>query len=308
MLNNSIRFVARLRPTQPIRHFSQSRLVFQEKSSNINDFPWLVNRSPPRIAKYPYIQAPTSFGWMNILPASIQHRLSVWLASRTVHLNTGASYFPEQFLLGATFASRRALNVLSQHLNNPDDNTRNELEGMMSIELLDRFTKAGKECLTGDEEISINLPQIYDANLGDVWVTLGSSIAFTHTRQYEVLEWMTLKLCLKTSGVDVDEESFRDYRARVARGLMEGVHIRVDVEVDADVVYKISRGDDVLLYDEGRRTLLVQFETPYFEPAHTMISGRDPENGEPINDWSWVISDIDQLITKEKLDNDEIMP
>ncbi|KAI7856801.1 hypothetical protein BDC45DRAFT_479219 [Circinella umbellata] len=308
MLNNSIRLVARLRPLQHTRHFSHAKLAFQEKPSNIKDFPWLLNRSPPRISKYPYVHAPSSFGWMNILPASLQHRLSVWLATRTVHLNTGSSYFPEQFLLGATFASRRALNVLSQYLNNPDENMKKELEGMINIDLLERYTKAGKECLTGDEKISINLPQIYDANLGDVWVTLGSSIAFTHTRQYEILEWMTLKLCLKAANVDVEEESFRDYRARVAKGLMEGVHIRVDVEVDADVVYKISRGDEILLYDEGRRTLLVQFETPYFEPAHEMVSGRDPENGEPINDWSWVISDIDHLITKEKLDNDELMP
>ncbi|KAI9469318.1 hypothetical protein BDB00DRAFT_793689 [Zychaea mexicana] len=244
---------------------------------------------------------------MNILPIGLQHRLSVWLASRTVHLNTGSSYFPEQFLLGATFASRRALNVLSQHLSHPDDSTKDELENMMSIDLLDRYTRAAKECLTGDEEISINLPQIYDANLGDVWVTLGNSTAFTHPRQYEVLEWMTLKLCLKNSGVDAEEESFKDYRARIARGLMEGVHIKVDVEVDADVVYKITRGDETLLYDEGRRTLLVQFETPYFEPAHKMVSGRDPENGEPINDWSWRISDFDQLITKEKLDNEEMI-
>ncbi|KAI8146267.1 hypothetical protein BJV82DRAFT_601129 [Fennellomyces sp. T-0311] len=294
----------RLAGRQQVRHFSRS-VSFRK---DINDFPWLLNKSPPRITKFPYAEAPASVGWMKILPASLQHRLSVWLASRTVHLNTGSSYFPEQFLLGATFASRRALNVLSQHLSHPDDTTEKELEGMLSHDLLERYARAAKECLTGDEEISINLPQIYDANLGDVWVTLGSSVAFTHHRSYEIMEWMTLKLCLKQPGVEIEEESFRDYRGRVAKGLMEGVHIRVDVEVDADVTYKISRGDEVLLYDEGRRTLLVQFETPYFEPAHTMVSGRDPDNGEPINDWSWRIADFDQLLTKEKLDNNELIP
>ena len=179
---------------------------------------------------------------------------------------------------------------------------------MLNLDLLERFTRAGEECLTGDEEISIQVPQIYDANLGDVWVTLGSSLAFTHQQSYEILEWMTLKLCMKQPGMEIDDESFKDFRGRVAKGLMEGVHVRVDVEVDADVTYKISRGDEVLLYNEGRRTLLVQFETPYFEPAHRMVSGRDPENGEPINDWSWRISDFDQLLTKEKLDNDEPIP
>ncbi|KAI7876461.1 hypothetical protein K492DRAFT_239749 [Lichtheimia hyalospora FSU 10163] len=284
-----------------VRQFSSSSIQWEESKRNIRSFPWLLHNDPPRVEQYPYAHASGPFSLLNILPTFIQHASSVRLASRTLYLNTGFSYFPEQFLLGATMATRRALEVLSQHLTDPSNETRrDELEQMMNPMLLARLEQGAKKALGLHDEILLSVPQIYDANLGDVWLTLGNSRAFVTPREYDIFEWMTIQVGMKKVN-DSDEESFGDARMRVARGLLEGAHVRVDVKVDADVVYKVNRGDDILMYDEGRRTLLVQFETPYFEPADKMVSSRD-ENGEPINDWSWRISDIDQLLTKEKLD------
>ncbi|KAG0167674.1 hypothetical protein DFQ29_000309, partial [Apophysomyces sp. BC1021] len=201
-------------------------------------------------------------------------------------------------------ASRHALRALSEHLSHPDDGESTELDTMFGPKLLERFREAAGKELKG-ANVMISLPQIYDLNYGDVWVKLGSAQAFENTRRYEVVEWMTLSLGTRKAMGDEDEESFADYRARTAKGLMEGAQLAVDVEIDADVMYKITKDEDILLYDKGRRTLVMRFETPYFEPANRMVSGRDPETQEPINDWSWRITDIDQLLEKEALEQTE---
>ncbi|KAI9320446.1 hypothetical protein BX666DRAFT_1829623, partial [Dichotomocladium elegans] len=273
----------------------------------VNNAAWLLHNDTPRIENYPYAHPEGSFGFLNILPTFLQHASSVRLASRTLYLNTGYSYFPEQFLLGATLATRRALEALSEHLSKPTAETREGLENMLTPSLIDRFELGKMQSLLPEDVVSITVPQIYDANLGDVWLTLGNRRALTAPREYDVIEWMTIKVAIKKGasmggGGDHNEESFGDSRSRVARGLMEGAQCTVDVKVDADVVYKITNGDEILMYDEGRRTLQVQFETPYFEPADKMVSSRD-ENGEPVNDWSWRISDMDQLLLKERLED-----
>ncbi|KAF7722262.1 hypothetical protein EC973_003482 [Apophysomyces ossiformis] len=287
-----------------VRYLSQSQARLQEEqttTSSVRNFPWLLSKDSPRISAYPYKIAPPSWNLLNLLPKRVQHALSRWLGTRMLQLNTGYSYFPEQFLLGAGMATRHALEALSHHLSHPDEGDDSQLESMFGLKVLERFRDAAKKELKG-AQVMISLPQIYDLNYQDVWVKLGSEQSFENRRNYEVVEWMTLSLGTRKAVADEAEESFADYRARTARSLMEGAQLAVDVEIDADVVYKVSKEDDVVLYDEGRRNLIVRFETPYFEPANRMVSGRDPETQEPINDWSWRITDIDQLLEKEALE------
>ncbi|KAL0077174.1 hypothetical protein J3Q64DRAFT_1835634 [Phycomyces blakesleeanus] len=277
-----------------------------DKSSNENqykNFPWKLSTDPLRIPDYPYKSAPDTWSFLNILPRGIQHSMSQFLCNRMLELNTGSSYFPEQFLVGASMASRRALDVLSNHLSHPNDPVPAELQSMLSPELLYRLTEAAKETLQEGDVVSLSVPQVYDVNVGDIWVTLGNSNATTNPRKYELIEWMTLQLGLKRSVVDDVDENFKDYRARVSKGLMEGAHVAVDVLIDADVEFSITRGEKVLVKDQGRRELIMRFETPYFEPAHDMVSGRD-EMGEPINEWRWRIADVDHWLEKEKLDRE----
>ncbi|KAI9007577.1 hypothetical protein CLU79DRAFT_538536 [Phycomyces nitens] len=288
------------------RAFNTSR-ASNDESPNENqykNFPWRLSTDSPRIPDYPYKSAPEAWSILNILPRGIQHSMSQFLCNRMLELNTGSTYFPEQFLVGASMASRRALEVLSKHLSNPNEPVPAELQAMLSPALLYRLTEAAKQTLKEGDVVSMSIPQVYDVNVGDIWVTLGNSNAITNPRQYELIEWMTLQLALKRSLIDEADEPFKDYRARVSKGLMEGAHVSVDVLVDADVEFSIRRGEDVLVKDQGRRELIMRFETPYFEPAHDMVSGRD-EMGEPINEWSWRIADVDHWLEKEKLDREE---
>ncbi|CAO3588066.1 unnamed protein product [Absidia cylindrospora] len=246
-----------------------------------------------------------------------------------LQLNMGDTYFPDQFLVGASLGTRKALESISEFLTHPSDSSMKNVNQLIAPTLGHALLGKAEGSFGVHDKISIDLPQIYDARVGDIWVTLGNVDALENPRQYETLRWMTLVVAMKKSAVDELEEPFADYRKRVGKGLMEGAHVAIDVEIDADVRYQVTRpalsddqqpledsdsliteskSDDkheVVLFDEGRRTLLVRFESPYFAPAHAMVSGRDEYTGEPINDWSWRISDIDQLVEKQNLDADD---
>ncbi|KAI7862723.1 hypothetical protein BDF14DRAFT_1745943 [Spinellus fusiger] len=266
-------------------------------------FPWLLSTSPSRIPKYPYRNANKDWIFLNYLPRFVQKSLSQFICDRIVTLNTGADYYPEQFLVGAGMACRHTLETLSRHLTNPQEETEEALSLMMSLTLLERLETAACYTLEKTDVVEISLPQIYDANVKDTWVTMGNSEGLEDSEKYETMEWNTLQIYLKRSVFDDHGESYRDYRAKTINGLMEGVQIAVDVEIDADIHYSIKREGNVLIEDRGRRSLVVRLESPYFEPAHEIVSGRD-EAGNPINEWSWIITDLDYLLEKDKLDEE----
>ncbi|KAI8997614.1 hypothetical protein BDB01DRAFT_846245 [Pilobolus umbonatus] len=261
---------------------------------------WLLSSDKPRISKYPYETPPRDWGLIGLLPLSLQHSLSRYLGQRILRLNMGDEYFPEQFLVGASLASRRAVELLSSQLKSPDDKAlTEELHQMMGPDLLDRFMSS----VNKDMNIDIDIPQIYDANVGDIWITLGNANAFSNEKQYDILRWMTVQVGIHKATKNEEDESFPEYRERIAKSILEGVQVGVDVLIDADVKYEVtSKSDnDVLLYDEGRRNIRMRFATPYFQPANKMVTGRDPETGEPINDWNWRLVDIDQLLESESM-------
>lgn len=202
----------------------------------------------------------------------------------------------------ASLATREAVGLLSDKLSNPEEGEKQELQHIFTPALLDRFVGA----TPSNADVKISIPQIYDVNLGDIWVTLGNPAAFSDQRKYEILRWMTVQIGLHKAQGDEMEEGFQDYRQRISKSIAEGVQVSVDVLIDADITYRVNtkgQEDDIILHDEGRRTLRMKFVTPYFTPASDMVSGRDPETGEPINNWSWRIGDIDQLIEKESIDS-----
>lgn len=200
------------------------------------------------------------------------------------------------------------MRLLSDQLNHPEDTEKKEeLLELLGPDLLERFIEATPK----NTKIEIEIPQIYDVNVGDIWITLGNPKAFSDDRKYEVMRWMTVQIGLQKSNVNELEEPFLEYRERISKSIMEGVQVGVDVLIDADIKYEVTEKDQeegqeeekVLMYDEGRRTMRMRFATPYFSPASKMVSGRDPETGEPINDWNWKLVDIDQLLEKEAMDN-----
>jgi hypothetical protein len=206
-------------------------------------------------------------------------------------------------------ATRKALECLSEDLTKGSKESSEKLESTFSPALLQKLRDTRYE-MDPNLTIDISIPQIYDATIKDVWITLGTPRAFENNRQFEVMQWMTLTVGVKAARQSEDEENFSDYRGRVAKGLMDGAHFKVDVEIDADVEYTVSTpksqevgNADILIHDRGRRPLIVSFETPYFEPADRMVAGRD-EDDEPIMDWNWRIADIDQLLAKEALEEE----
>ncbi|RUP44550.1 hypothetical protein BC936DRAFT_149304 [Jimgerdemannia flammicorona] len=120
--------------------------------------------------------------------------------------------------------------------------------------------------------IRLSLPAIHDATIRDVWAVLGPQQASTNPQRFTDLRWMTMQLWMRRVREKGDEESIREYRDRNRRGLLEGCGFKVDVEVDAEVLFEVVRvkgeeDEEVILRDRTRRPVVVRFETPYFEPA-----------------------------------------
>lgn len=193
--------------------------------------------------------------------------------------------------------------MLSDQLKDlKDDSQKEKLHDIFTPDILDRFLKAAPF----DVDINIDIPQIYDVNLDNIWVTLGNSKAFSDDNEFEILRWRTIQLGLHKAKIDEDEESMIEYRQRISKSVLEGLQISVDVLIDADITYNVTSKEenDIVLHDEGRRTLRIKFVTPYFTPASAIVSSRDPETQEPVNDWNWRIGDIDQLIEKESMEQE----
>ncbi|KAI8372815.1 uncharacterized protein BYT42DRAFT_578127 [Radiomyces spectabilis] len=282
------------------RSFSSTKPSFENnaepKEPKADQFPWLLSSEGPRIAKHDYPTSAGSFGFLTLFPKFIQHGMCFWAAKGFMGVNMGADYFPDQFLVGATMALRQAVTSISQQITDPTTEKEEALEKMLGKPLLDRFMEAGK-ALHG-AELSIQVPQVYDAELKDIWINVGTNEAFKNHRKFEIVEWMTFRMAME-KGKDDSPESYSDFNSRITNSWLSAVQINVDVAIDADIVYKVAKGDDVLLYDEGRRSVMLRLGSPYFEPAKKMVSGRDPDTLEPYNDWTWKIVDIDQLLEKE---------
>ncbi|KAG1453488.1 hypothetical protein G6F56_007563 [Rhizopus delemar] len=254
---------------------------------------WLLSQDQPRITKYPYVTE-AGFPIVNLFPISIQREISKWVGTRVLQMNTGLDYFPDEFMVGASLATRQGLVLLTEQLKHKE--IQAETGQLFGPALLHRFMSS----VPDNTDIELGLPQIYDVHVDDIWVTLGPPGAFQGEPNFETIQWMTLQIGLNQT--KEPEESFGDHKLRVKESIREGVQISVDVKIDADVVYHASREDEILIHDEGRRELRVRFATPYFSPGSKMVSSRDPETGYPENDWNWRIVDIDQLIEKEMMD------
>ncbi|KAI9246791.1 hypothetical protein BY458DRAFT_527724 [Sporodiniella umbellata] len=263
-----------------------------EKVKDIQSFPWLRSKDKPRIEHYPYVTE-DSLPIVRLLPTSIQRELSKWVCTRILQMNTGLDYFPDEFMVGAGLATREAMTLLSKELKQKGAEPR--ISSLFGPALLDRWMSSVPE----DTLIDIQLPQIYDVRVEDIWITLGPSAAFSGEEGYETVQWMTLQAGLHAPPPN---ESFAEHQQRVKESVREGVQISVDVKVDATVVFCATQGNDTVAYDEGRRDVRVRFATPYFTSGRRMVSSRDPETGYPNNDWEWTIVDIDQLIEKEMMD------
>ncbi|KAI8968594.1 hypothetical protein BDF20DRAFT_917087 [Mycotypha africana] len=285
----------RILPYIRVHRFSTSRYCCNEQSQpseSAYDFPWLLTTDKPRIEKYPYEAVP-------LLPLSLQKYFTNLLGANLLKASLGQNFFPEQFLAGAGEAVRQTITSLSDYLNNPEDKVKKEqLQRILSPSLLERFVKAAPS----DVNIGLHLRDVRHTRLGDIWTTMGNPATYS-SPDYSVVNVVTVRLPVPNP----DKETFTSTLTNTSaiNTLTQGLQINVDVLFEANVTYKMSKKgaeDDILIYDEGVRTLRVRFGTPYFIPAKKFLNAFD-ETGEPIpnSNWSWRIIDIDQLLEKESM-------
>ncbi|KAF9918134.1 hypothetical protein BX616_010148 [Lobosporangium transversale] len=256
------------------------------------DFPWLYDGAnySARIPHYPYPKAPKIWSILGLVPQSIQYMICKSACERMLRNNTSPEYYPDQFLQGAGLAIHQLIPLLSTNVN------RDALTNMMSQELYDCYETELRRQEEIHSELSIKLAAIHDGVVKDVWVHLGPKLKSGSTRGFIRWRWQTLTIALRAA---TDQMSSRD---QVARMMMEGVQIKVDVEFDASIDYTVrskALGTDVIS-DFSRRPLLVRFETPFFEPAEKMVASRKMSRPDeaPI-DWNWRVSDIDYLLEQD---------
>ncbi|KAF9964670.1 hypothetical protein BGZ70_006107 [Mortierella alpina] len=256
------------------------------------DFPWLYDgfNHLTRIPHYPYAKAPKVWALLGWIPQSIQYLICKSACERMLRNNTSPEYFPDQFLQGASLAIHQMLPLLATNVD------RDPLRHMMTQELYDRFDSELQRQEEVKSDVSIQLAAVHDGMVKDVWVLLGPKLKSGTARGFIRWRWQSLTVALRAA---TDQMSSRD---QVAQMMMEGVQFKVDVEFDATIDYTIRSKvlDQDMVSDLTRRPLLVRFETPFFEPAETMVQSRSMSRPHeaPI-DWNWRVSDIDYLLEQD---------
>ena len=193
------------------------------------------------------------------------------------------------------------------------------LSSTLTTRLYDRYALELEKLANEGSSVNLSVPNVYDARIRDVWLYLGPRIAFSKSsREFVVGQWMSINEAVRVPSDNTSNEPISSLLRKagplaVYKTMMEGVQAKVDVEIDADVVYRLKTEDGVYaIDDQTRRTMVIRFETPYFEPAINISEGFAPvvdkETGfvtkkAPTEGvWQWRVGDIDYLIEAEDLE------
>ncbi|CAG8521107.1 4016_t:CDS:2 [Ambispora gerdemannii] len=301
-------------PTPPPGVPYLETLLPPEKTGHSIKFPWVHNVSPEngkhpqRIKQYPY--KPPNF-WtslLSVMPFYLNYNVARWITVRTLKDSTSPSYFPDEFMIGASLGLIQVCKALSS----PPD--RKGLEQMFTTRLFDRFSTELDNLEAEKSTVSIKIPKIHDSHIQDVWLTMGPRQAFARkSAEFDVLHFMTLKIGVRQGN---EEGNWNYFRNKLAKSVVEGIGFKVDVAFDVDVIYTLkSAKDEVLIFDQCRRILVVRFESPYFEPSERIMEMRkdasdvDYYNSNDNNlislGWNWRVGDIDYLLESEDLEIEE---
>ncbi|CAG8551368.1 702_t:CDS:2 [Acaulospora morrowiae] len=285
-----------------------------EKTGSSITFPWLYSNQPPRITNYPYVISKNRSFLTKIialLPIFIQHEICMWVTTKILRGATSPAYFPDEFLIGASYAIRHVCATLST----PPD--REMMEQMFMPRLYDRFNAEIDKITSEKSSVMIDIQKIHNCSIRDIWMTVGPRKA-TEKRsedddekeKYRMLRWMTIKIGVQRGNENM---SYIERKEKVSKAFAEGFNFKVDVNFDADIAYQLKSSEgQILINDQVRRPLVVRFESPYFEPSEKIykklvnnegrISVGDEDDFE-IN-WNWRVGDIDYLLGKEDLENE----
>jgi hypothetical protein len=192
------------------------------------------------------------------------------------------------------------------------------LSSTLTTRLYDRYALELEKLANEGSTMNVSVPTVYDARVRDIWLYLGPRVAFTKSsREFAVGQWMTISQAVRAPNNDTDEPVSSILRKAgpiaLYKTMMEGVQVKVDVDIDADTVYRLKTKDGVYAIDDRtRRTMVIRFETPCFDPATKISEGfaptLDKETGFVTKKapsegvWQWRVGDIDYLLEAEDLE------
>ncbi|CAG8555460.1 13507_t:CDS:2, partial [Cetraspora pellucida] len=274
-----------------------------DKTCSSITFPWLYGDQPPRIKNYPY-PIPDSgsdiiFSLLALLPTFIQHELCKLFGFRLLKDSTSSAYFPKEFIIGVTFAIYQVCDALSS----PTD--QEQLKQMFTPRLYDRYISEFEKIEKEKSTIKIELQKIHGLGIRDIWFTIAPKKVITN-RDYNIIQWMASKIAVPkiSEGMsNIERKSRISFSA--AKNYASVINFKVDMEVDADVMYTLkSEQNETLIHDKTRRIVLFRFESPYFEPTEKISSSKTTDGHSDITlNWNWRVGDIDYLLEKEDLES-----
>ncbi|RHZ75980.1 hypothetical protein Glove_208g22 [Diversispora epigaea] len=289
-----------------------------QKTHDSITFPWLHGNQLPRIINYPYLisnsRKSLTSQILSLLPVFLQHKISMWVTAKMLKGATSSSYFPDEFLAGASYAIRQVCAAFST----PSD--LEALKQMFTPKLYDHFVTELEKISSEKSSITIEISKIYNAKIHDIWVNVGPQKATQKRlsddkeiqKNYLIIHWMTIRIGIQRGD---EKESYTERKAKVSKAFSDGIGFKVDVNFDADIIYSLKSSENQqLIYDQVRRPLIVRFESPYFEPSNKIFkkitsnetgSGDINEEEDSVMNWNWQVGDIDYLLEKEDLESEE---
>ncbi|KAK9760479.1 hypothetical protein K7432_015442 [Basidiobolus ranarum] len=208
-----------------------------------------------------------------------------WHCGSKLQSYTSPDYFPDQFLIGAALATKEVCRDISNK-NLP------QLKNNLTPKLYERYVSEFENLSKQNATVNLDFIRLYDGFVKDVWVIEGPKKALTDTENFVRRQTCTYTLAYHKKGLE--SESFAKYVEFISKESDKGICFKVDVEVDADMHFQLEQKDKTLVDDKARRSIIMSFETEYFEPANKLT--------EAWNDgtFAWRVSDIDRLLEYEE--------
>ncbi|KAJ3282283.1 hypothetical protein HK104_010978 [Borealophlyctis nickersoniae] len=244
------------------------------------EYPWLRSNEPARKA------APTFWTMLRD-----KHLLSVAIARARTHLRSPEyevfEYQLEQDVLPVVhdmFVGLSDMDIATD---------ARKLRPVMTLGIGERFAAGARTLRDRGQRVEYKFHSRPSLRLLGIHFTYGP---YPAPADYVMQPWVNI-ITLVIPKEDAKFESTQKQRAIMKRAEDEGVFMRVNMRMTADIEMCLYDGNELPLMRDRRKKVDFQFVSPHFTPWDQPFDYQDGVWG-PLR-WQWRVSDIDYLLQSE---------
>lgn len=287
--------------------------------SPIDKFPFIFKHAKKASSRPCFFPSSKDLKPLTFMFDSLQQFFASYISFSSAELRFGSDYWPNEFCVGATYATRKFFTLLQE--------PRSRLSQIMTEDFLvlldDYITKDNHEPLRFRPYIRLN--HVYSSRIRTVFVNFGCKDTFQHLSELEKsnkkdsryirLRWKTLNIGLKLTSYEKEiPASFTITKNLVIREMKKGVSYSVDLEIDGEfetgyfdyLDEKENENIQPKIINKEQRMIVVTFQSQHCNPGTRLSVENIYSDDELIKEGvEWKISDIDYILFQKKLEEFE---